>query len=263
MIFDRKDLLGRTVVQIVIVMMGILWLYPLVRMVLKSFEGGFVNNYSAVFLDAGVYRYFWNSIVVAAMDIALTITCVTLAAYAFSRLRFPLQIPLFLILIIGMMIPGAGFIIPWFLTIKKLGLVDNPLSLVGPHVAGGIPFGLMLIRSFFDGIPKEINEAATIDGASKHTIFRRIYLPLGMPAIATVTIYTFLGSWNDYLLPLIFLQDPASMTVTLLPQKFVVFAGSNYGKISAALMAISIPIFLVYFFCQRFLEKGLTAGSVK
>ncbi|GLX66058.1 carbohydrate ABC transporter permease [Paenibacillus glycanilyticus] len=263
MIFDRKDIIGRTIVQVIIVVMGIGWLYPLVRMLLKSLEGGFVNNYSAVFTDPGVYRYFWNSIVVASMDIVLTLTCVTLAAYAFARLRFPFRTPLFLLIIIGMMIPGAGFIIPWFMTIKKLGLIDNPLSLVGPHVAGGIPFGLMLIRTFFEGIPKEINEAAIIDGASKHVIFRRIYLPLGMPAIATVTIYTFLGSWNDYLLPLIFLQNEAAMTVTLLPQKFVVFAGTNYGKISAALMAISIPIFLVYLFGQRFLEKGLTAGSVK
>ncbi|WP_308636291.1 carbohydrate ABC transporter permease [Paenibacillus silvisoli] len=263
MLFDPKERLGRTAAQIFITILGILWIYPIVQMFLTSFRGSVVRNYAAVFDQPGVYHYFTNSVLVAAFDIVLTLLCATLAAYAFSRLRFPLRNAIFFLLVIGMMIPGAGFIIPWFLTIKKLGLIDNPLGLVGPHVAGGIPFALMLIRGFFDGIPKEINEAAVIDGASKWCVFRKVYLPLGMPAIATVTIYTFLGSWNDYLLPLVFLQNEASMTVTLLPQKFISFAGSDYGKIYAALVMISVPIFLVYLFGQRFLERGLISGSVK
>jgi raffinose/stachyose/melibiose transport system permease protein len=260
---DAKDRVVKYAAQLFILFLGLLWIYPVGQMFLTSLKDGAVSNYTTVITQPGFYRYFLNSGIVSSLDIVLTLTVVTLAAYAFSKLQFPFKNVLFILAIIGMMIPAAGFIIPWFLTTKQIGLINNPLGLVGPHVAGGIPFGLLLIKAYFDEIPKEISEAATIDGCSKFRIFRSIILPLGRPVIATVAIYTFLGSWNSYILPLIFLQDQEMMTVTLMPQKFMAFAGSDYGKIYAALVMISLPIFLVYLFGQKYLERGLMAGSVK
>jgi raffinose/stachyose/melibiose transport system permease protein len=150
-----------------------------------------------------------------------------------------------------------------FQTIKTFGWINSYLSLIGPEIALLIPFSLMITRNFFDEIPDEVLEAAKIDGANTWGQFKHIVLPLGVPILTTVCILSFLNSWNEYLLPLSFINDDAMITVTLSPKFFIQEYSADYNKVFAALVLMSIPIIILYLFGQNYLQRGLTSGAVK
>jgi ABC-type glycerol-3-phosphate transport system permease component len=269
---------GRVIIQITIVLFGLLWSYPLFKMFQKSFYGKGIGNYTRVLFQADSFMIrkgynfeiadFWiylqNSVLITLCDLVLVLIVVSLGAYAFSKMEFPLKNILYIMTLIGMMIPGVSFIVPYFAILKNFGIIDNPIGLVGPHVAGAVPMSMMLIKNGMDSINNEMIEAAIIDGCTRKRIFLQICIPLAKPAIGTAAIFVFNGSWNDYLLPLVLLNSPESMTMTLLPQRFTAFGGgTNMGVIFACLVLISIPIFVLYLFCQRYMVRGLALGSIK
>jgi ABC-type glycerol-3-phosphate transport system permease component len=268
----------RVIFQIIMVLLGLLWSYPLFKMFQRSFYGNGFGNYARVLLQSDSfvvskgYNFeipdFWiylqNSLMVTICDLILVLTVVSLGAFAFSKMDFPFKNKLYILTLAGMMIPGVSFIVPYFAILKNLGIINNPIGLVGPHVAGAVPMSMMLIRNGMDGINNEMIEAAIIDGCSRRRIFLSICVPLAKPAIGTSAIFVFNGSWNDYILPLVLLNSPEAMTLTLLPSRFTAFGGgTNYGVIFACLVLISIPIFILYLFCQRYMIKGLSLGSIK
>lgn len=251
------------IIQLVLILVLAIWVFPLTIMVRRSLIGLGFQNYVTVITDADFFMFLRNSVLVAALDIFFIVATVTPAAFAFSKMDFRGRGVLYIMTLLGMMMPAAGFIVPYFIMLKNLGLM-NQFGLVGPHVVGSIPMSMMIIRNSFDEIEDEMIEAAVIDGCTRFSVFTQMMLPLGRNAIATSVIFAFLASWNDYLMPLVLLQKPEYMTITLLPDRYKGFGGGdNVGIIFAALTLISVPIFIVYITCQRFLQKGISAGTIK
>lgn len=269
---------GRIICQVFIVSMTIVWIFPLYKMIEKSFFGQGWGNYERILFQADTFSVakgfaydmpdFWiylkNSFVITALDLGIVLGIVSVAAYAFAKMDFRGKNALYILTLVGMMMPAAGFIVPYFITLKNIGMINNMFGLIGPHVAAAIPMSMMIIRNSMDEVSDEMIEASIIDGCSKPRVFVSMMLPLSKAAIGTSAIFAFMGSWNDYLLPLVLINDPAQSTVTLLPQKFTAFGGgSNYGVIFACLVLISVPIFILYLFCQRYMVSGVSMGTIK
>ena len=264
--------------QIFCVIMLVIWLYPLIKIIQISFRSGGIENYKRVLFTvdsfsiangyvkdiADFWVYLGNSMTVTAIDMALVLSITSLGAFAFSKMDFKGKEALYILCLVGMMMPAAGFIVPYFITSKKLGLLNTKFSLVGPHVAAAIPMSMMLIRNAMDEISAEMIEASIIDGCPRRKVFTKMMLPLTKPAIATALIFAFMSSWNDYLLPLVMINRADEMTLTLLPQKFTAFAGvSNVGTIFASLVLLCVPIFIIYLFAQKYTVAGRAAGTIK
>lgn len=269
---------GRIAAQLFFLICAVVWTYPIYKMLERSLAGVGLGNYSRILFQADSFMIskgysfeipdFWvylqNSCIITVLDMLIVLTIVSFAAFAFSKMDFPFKNVLYLLTLVGMMMPAVGFIVPYFITLKNLHLINNPVGLVGPHVAAAIPLTMMIIRNSMDGINDEMIEAAVIDGCTRRRVFTSMCLPLVKPAIGTAAIFAFKDSWNDYLLPLVLLNSPEAMTLTLLPQKFTAFGGgSNYGVIFASLVLVSIPIFILYLFCQRYMVYGISAGTIK
>ncbi|MCS5498369.1 carbohydrate ABC transporter permease [Cnuibacter physcomitrellae] len=251
------------VLQLIATVIIIPFLFPLVVMVQGSFGGRGWGNYEAVLAIPDLWRYFLNSTIIALAVIAIVFVCTLLAAFAFSKLRVPAKELFFWLLLLGLTLPEIVLITPLFATAAATGLYDTLWAVIIPTAALQIPFTVLIVRSFFDGIPNELFEAARVDGASTVRMFWSIVLPLSRPIAATVVILTLITSWNAYLLPLVFLQSADNQTVTLLSQFFVGQFVNDQTKILAGSVIIALPEILAYVLLQRYFEKGLTAGAVK
>ncbi|PSR21113.1 MAG: sugar ABC transporter permease [Sulfobacillus acidophilus] len=206
-------------------------------------------------------RFFVNTFVVAiASTIGQIITSV-LAGYAFARMRFRGKQVLFLLTLATLMIPFQVILIPTFLIIKHLGLVNTLWALILPNLATG--FGVFLLRQFFLQIPTEMEEAATIDGAGRWRIMAQIMVPLARPAVATLSVFTFLWAWNSYLWPLIVLNSPTKMTIQVGLSYFQGAHVGEYNVIMAGSFLSLIPIVILFLITQRQLVAGIVAGAVK
>lgn len=269
---------GNVMAQIFCVLMLVIWLYPLYKIIQISFLNNGWENYHKVLFEADTFTVakgyardianFWvylkNSVIVTFIDMTVVLVITMLAAYAFSKMEFKGKEVLYMLTLVGMMMPAAGFIVPYFITAKGIGLLNTKFCLVGPHVAVAIPMSMMLLRNSIDEINDEMIEAGIIDGCSKWKIFIKMIVPLSKPALATALIFAFIGSWNDYLLPLVMINRESEMTLTLLPQKYTAWTGvSQTGTIFASLVLVSIPIFLIYLFAQKYMEAGISAGTIK
>ena len=220
------------------------------------------SNYAAVFKQIPIGTFFLNSVIVTGLIVVgQTITC-TLSGYAFALLRFPGKNLIFGLFLATMMVPIQTIIIPVFVIIKTLGLSDSPMSLVVPAL--GSAFGTFLMRQYFMQMPRELGEAARIDGASQFQVFRLVYAKMAGPAIATLAILNFSGFWAEFYRPLIFLQSQSSFT---LPLGLVGLQGNlGTGSISVVLAGVilaMIPSVLLFVFAQRYFIEGITAGSFR
>ena len=206
--------------------------------------------------------FTFNSLKIAFLTVLGTVLSASMAAYAFARMRFPGRETMFLIWIGCMMIPGQVVLIPQFIMFRSLGWLDTHLPLVVPSFFGNA-FGTFLLRQFFMTIPMELEDAAVVDGATRFRIFWNIMMPLATPSIATLAVFTFMGSWNNLLGPVIYLTDYDKMT---LPVGLAFFRG-QYGTQWPLLMAgatISvIPIVLLYIFAQRYFVQGVVMSGIK
>lgn len=221
------------------------------------------DNYVQTLTSPGLYQYFVNSIIVSLSSVALTIFAVILSAFGLSRLRVRGATLVFYILISGLMIPLASLIVPLTVELKGMALLNNYLGLIGPFTAIGIPFGLLVLKGAMDNVPRELEEAAVIDGASSWRVLWKIIVPIIMPSILVVAIWQFLYSWNEFFLSLVVMTDSSMKTVPLLP---LVFEGpfmTDPGQLFAILTVISLVPMLVYILLQRWFVGGLMAGSLK
>ncbi len=218
------------------------------------------SNYSAVFKQLPIARFFVNSVIVTGLIVVgQTITC-TLSGYAFALIRFPGKNAIFGAFLATMMVPLQTIIIPVFIIIRTLGLSDTLLSLVIPAL--GSAFGTFLMRQYFMQMPKELGEAARVDGASQFQVFSKVYARMAAPAIATLAILNFSGFWAEFYRPLIFLQSQSNFT---LPLGLVGLKGNlGTGSISVVLAGVvlaMVPSVLLFIFAQRYFIEGITAGS--
>ena len=237
---------------------------PFVIMVAFASSGeGAAANFGAVLARPELGQFAFNSIKIAAGVVVLTLVCTLTAAFALAKLDIRFREPVFYFLVAALTLPTAALTVPLFITVRTLGLYNNPLSVVLPLAALQIAFNVLLARGFIDGIPDELIEAAYVDGASTWSVFWRIIIPLSRPVIAVITIWSFVGAWNEYLLPLIFLQETEQQTLTLLPSFFVSRFAADQTKVFAASCLIALPTVVCYVAFQKYFERGLTSGALK
>lgn len=268
--------IGTGVLHVVMYALAFITVAPFLWMVLTSFKelgdiltyppnwwpATFVlDNYTGAFQAAPFGRYYGNSIFVAvAVTVGQLITC-SMAAYAFARLQFRGRDVLFYLFLGTMMIPGQVTMIPSFLVLHWFGWIDHYAALIVPGLASA--FGTFLLRQFFMTIPRDLEDAAAIDGCGRFAVLWRIILPLSRPALATLAVFTFMGVFNDFLWALIVVSSDEMRTVQLGLAIFRDRYQTDWGQLMAASVVATLPIVTVFFFAQKYFIKGITLSGMK
>jgi ABC-type glycerol-3-phosphate transport system permease component len=219
-------------------------------------------NYPDVFRYAPMHKYLVNTLIIVAPAIIGAVLTSALAAYAFARLRAPGKDAVFMVLLSTLMLPAVVTLIPTYIIFAKLGWVGTFLPLIIPPLAGSA-FYIFLLRQFFMTIPRELEDAALIDGCSRLRIFTNIILPLAKPVLATVTVFAFMSSWNEYLGPLIYLGNQDQYTLSLGLQVFVQYHRAEWGLLMAASTMMVMPVILLFFLAQKQFVQGITLTGIK
>jgi raffinose/stachyose/melibiose transport system permease protein len=222
------------------------------------------ENYPRAWVASNIGRLYWNSIYVSTVSMVVTVGISALAGYGLGRIRFAGRGVVYGIVLVGLTIPLQIALIPLFINLRMLGLINTPLALIGPYTAFGLAFGTYIMKGFFQGLPRELEDAARLDGAGEFSIFLWVMLPLTRPALATVAIFIFLQNWNEFLFALTFITEGRMRTLptgiyALLSSEFY----GNYPILAASLVLFSVPVLVLYFLFQRQFIEGLTAGAVK
>jgi multiple sugar transport system permease protein len=266
--------------HILLLAASFLMVYPLLWMLISSFRPTdeifrdtslipsnlTLANYSYGWtaLDQPFSGYLINSAIVVLGCILGNVVSCSLAAYAFARLKFRGRTVMFAIMLLTIMIPYHVVLVPQYILFQQFGWVNTFLPLIVPKILATDSFFVFLMVQFIRGLPKELDEAARIDGCGHFNIFLRIILPLMVPAVATTTIFTFIWMWNDFLSSLIYLVDPKMYTVPLALRAFLDSSGSsNWGAMFAMSVVSLIPVFLAFLFGQRFLIRGIATTGIK
>jgi alpha-glucoside transport system permease protein len=272
--------LNKTPIHIAMAIIAIIWLAPTIGLLVTSFRprsdiqstGWWetlstlrftLDNYAQVIGGQGMGRAFLNSVIISVPSTLLPLLVCSLAAYAFAWLRFRFRDTLFLIVVGLMMVPVQLGFIPLLQLFKPFGLTQGFVAVWLAHTAFALPFGIFLLRNFFITLPKDLIEAARIDGASVLGIFRTIVLPLSVPAIAAYGIFQFLWVWNDLLMSLIFVQTNANYPMTIQVTTLLGTYGTEWNLLAAAAFLLMAVPLAVFFSLQRYFVQGLLAGSVK
>ncbi|MDR6294426.1 MULTISPECIES: carbohydrate ABC transporter permease [Inquilinus] len=224
------------------------------------------DSYTALdAFGAGVGHYAGNSLTVAIATASVTAVVSLLGGYGFSRFRFPGRNALFVLVIATIMIPFQSILTPLFLLLTKLGLQNTLTGLVLIYVTLQLPFSIFMMRNAFDAVPREIEEAARIDGAGSLQLLARVMLPLVFPGVVTVALFAFLAAWNEFLAALILLSDQDKFTLPILMTavRSGRFGAVNWGAVQAGVTVMMVPCLLLFLALQRFYIRGLTAGAVK
>lgn len=221
------------------------------------------SNYPAALTFLPFGRYFANSLFIAGAAIVGTLLSCTLVAYGFARIAFPGRDILFMVLISTIMLPATVRLIPTFLLYNEIGWLNTYLPLIVPAFLGN-PFSIFLLRQFFRSIPEELADAARIDGCTEMGILVRIFIPLSGPALAVITIFTFQHEWNDFMGPLIYLNEERLRTLALGLYYFLSFEGvTHWNEMMAAATVMVLPILIVFAFFQRYFIQGVTLTGIK
>jgi multiple sugar transport system permease protein len=273
--------MGRSVVKhLLMVAASLLMIYPLVWMLVSSFRPTdvifrtpglwlndvYIKNYTEGWnaLAQPFGHYMINSALVVTGAIIGNLFSCSLAAYAFARLRFRLKTLWFSIMLVTIMLPFHVVVVPQYILFNKLGWVDTFVPLVLPKFVATDAFFVFLMVQFIRGIPRELDEAARIDGCNHWQIFSRMMIPLMIPALATTAIFTFIWTWSDFFTPLIYLTSPETYTVPVALRSFLdSTSGSNWGAMFAMSIISLVPLFLAFLFGQRFLVRGIATTGGK
>ncbi len=292
----RRGVVGfltRTPIHAAVIGLVLVWSIPTIALLVSSFrdpsaiaDSGWwtaitkfdfsLGNYERVLDQRGMARAFVNSLIITIPSTIFVILVAAVTAYAFAWMRFPFRNTIFLVMVALLVVPLQMTLIP-VLRLASALTIDAQLPLIGGNVFGtssyttmwlahtgyGLPFAIFLLRNFFGGLPRDLIEAAHLDGASDFDVFRRIILPLSVPAIAALAIFQFLWVWNDLLVALIFLGDPDLAPMTLRIANLVSSFGTSYQVLTAAaFVSMALPL-LIFFALQRYFVQGILAGSVK
>ena len=223
----------------------------------------YFSSYKEVIHTEQIPPAFLNSILIVIIAVPLNIVVVVMAAYGLSKFQFRGRNMIYLMLLSALMIPMATVMYPCFVIMRNLGLLNSIFSVILAQVAYGIPMNLLLCKNYFDDIPNEMMEAARIDGAGTFRILKSVLVPLAKPVLLVIVLWGFLGSWNEYMWPLLFFLDSSKKTVTLLPQYFMSTYAQQYDSLFAALFVIMVPTVVIYICLQKYFEQGVVAGAIK
>lgn len=220
------------------------------------------SNYIEAMRYIPFLTYMKNTVVICVMTMFGTVLSCSLVAYSFAKLRWPGRDVLFVLVLATMMLPGQVTMIPVFAIFRWLGWIGSYKPLIVPSFFGSA-FFIFLLRQFFLTIPQELSDAARVDGASDLSIYQMVILPLSKPALITVALFTFIGSWNDFLGPLIYLNDDSKYTLSIGLQQFVSQHGQEWQMLMAAATVMVIPIMIIFLFAQKSFIKGITLTGLK
>jgi raffinose/stachyose/melibiose transport system permease protein len=267
----------RPLIYAVLIIFAIVNAYPIIWMAINSFKsekefatnqfglpGTFVfENYISAWETANLGILFTNSLFVTITATLLTVLIGAIASYFLSRFNFKLNKAAYVFFIFGMLIPIHATLVPMFILMRNLGLLNMPITLIFPYIAFHLPITIFILTSFMKAFPKDIEESAIMDGCGIFRIFWSIILPMSRPALATVVILNFIYNWNEFSFALVLINDPALQT---LPLGLASFAGqftTNYGAQMAGLTMSMIPILAFYLLLEKEIVNGMTAGAVK
>lgn len=273
----KKITLGTVGMYIFLILMAAMFAMPMIFTLLSSvkskveiFSKPFslpevfkFSNYVDAWSGANMGQYFINSLVQAGATVIVLAIVASMAAYMLSRFKFKINGFLMIFFMVGMMIPMHTVLVPVSYIIGSLNLKNNIFALIMIYVAFNLPFSIIVTTSFMKGINKSLEEAALIDGATYFQIYRKVMLPLSVPALSTISIFNFLGAWNNILFPLLFINDKKYKPIALGLLNFKGERGSDYGPLMAAIViTVAVPLIL-YLLFQEKVEGGLAAGAVK
>lgn len=219
------------------------------------------ENYSSIWDRVALMTYFKNTTIVAAVVTVMQIITSSFASYAFAKMRFKGRDLMFLLYIGTIAVPWQVYMLPQFIMMRSFGLNDSIWALV--VLQSFSAFGVFLMRQFYLGIPGELNEAARIDGLNEYGIWARIILPLSKPAIATLAIFTFVNTWNDYMGPMIYLTSDANKTIQVGLRRFIQAYSADYHLIMAASLCSLIPVSIVFLSLQKYFIEGIATTGLK
>lgn len=274
---NRSEKIWLAIKYVMLILFTIMCLYPLFWLFLASFktnqelyfntwglpESWQLTNYVNAVVKGKVIQYFGNSVVIAISAVVITVILATMASYAITRMHWKLSKLVYSIFLIGMMVPVYGLIIPLFSIFKTMGLLNTHLSVIIPQIALGFPMAIFIICGFMGSIPKELEEAAIIDGCTVFQCFARIILPIAKSSVVTVAVVQFINVWNDLLLPRIFLTDSEKMTLPVGLTNFQAMYSTDYVGMIAAVIITIIPSIIVYIMLHKQIMEGMVAGAVK
>ena len=278
MMFGQKRLSWWSIAQwLTLSLVSVVVLVPIVLTFLASFKSNqdfFYNtyglpkvwhfdNYASAWNDANMGRFFLNTVVVTVGALLLNLVCSVPLAYALARYRFRLNGLIFALIVGGLIAPVQLLGLSLLQWIKTLHLINTYFSLIFPYAAFGMPVSILVLTGFFRQLPRELEEAALIDGANEFTAFWRIMVPLVRPAIVTVLIFNGVGIWNDFFFPLVLAYKPDVQTLALGIILLFGAYSSPWGTIFAAVIIASVPVIIAYFFLTKQFISGLSAGAVK
>jgi raffinose/stachyose/melibiose transport system permease protein len=221
------------------------------------------QNYTDVLVSSTFWRELGNSTLIAVATTIVLVGVAAMAAFIFARYAFRGREVLFTVFAIGLMFPFAVAILPLFILLRTFNLLDNPLGVILPQAAFGLPVTIIILRSFFRTIPAEIEESATLDGCTPFGFFWRILLPMARPALATVSVLAIVASWNNFMLPLVVFNDPSSWTLPLGVQQFQTQYSTDTARVLAYVVIAMVPALAFYAVAERQLIGGLTSGATK
>lgn len=273
----KKKSVKKTIIYAVLTLFAIVNAYPIIWMVINSFKSekefsvnqfGFpkdfvFDNYVNAWNTANFGVLFQNSIFICIVATVVTVFIGALASYFLSRFTFKMNKIVYTFFIFGMLIPIHATLVPMFILLRDLGLLNTRITLLFPYIAFNLPITIFILTSFMKAFPKDIEESAIMDGCGIFRIFWSIILPMSRPAIATVVILNFIHNWNEFSFALVLINDPNFQT---LPLGLASFAGQftvNYGAQMAGLTMSLIPILIFYLLLEKEIVKGMTAGAVK
>jgi raffinose/stachyose/melibiose transport system permease protein len=205
----------------------------------------------------------FNGIVITVVKVPLGLLISAMAAYALAKAPIRMNRGFFALFLFGTMLPFQVMLAPIFRQVNAFGLINTYPGVILPYLAFGIPYQVFILYGFFSAVPKELSEAARIDGASHFTIFRRIFLPVSLPVLSALFILDFVATWNEFAMALVILQDPKMWTLPLGLMNFQSQFSSDYGQLNAAIIMTVLPAAIVYLMFQRYFVSGLTSGAVK
>lgn len=268
--------LRRALHHALLILLALLVLFPVIWIVLSSFKpqnelfrqplsllprAFTLQNYSQALSQGNFLRYFGNSLFVSVTSTLLAVLINVMAGYALAKYIFPGRDLIFTLMLSTLMIPLQVIMIPIFLQLKNFGLLNTLWGLIIPPAA--TPTGIFLARQYMVTLPNSMIEAARIDGAGEATLFRRVILPLSLPIVATITIFSFMWRWNDYLWPLIVITDNKKQTIQQALANFVGQLQINWSQLLAMTTVAIVPVVLVFLVFQQFFMTGISAGAVK
>jgi arabinogalactan oligomer / maltooligosaccharide transport system permease protein len=269
------SLLGSGAAHAVMIITVIICIFPLLVIVSTSFKPASdvfdlkllpvhftFSNYQTV-LSGNFVIWLLNSLKIGVMTTIVGLALAAPAAYAVSRWQFIGKQGLLLFFLITQMFPAVLLIVPLYILFAQLGLLDNILGLVVAYATTALPFSVWMLKNFFDTVPKELDEAARVDGLGPFQTFWRVVLPLTLPGVAVVAFFNFMAAWNEFMMAYTFLQSDANLTLAVGIQRYVNQFGADWQYLAAAAVLITLPVLIIFMWVQRYLVTGLTGGSVK